>query len=337
MSKTKEQEQAPAPPSLARSLIGYTLGALLGLGALFLLSALLRQPPARGPIDELPHLAVHVEVVSGDLKAAAARQALCQLHRDLIALGDLAVLGPLNYPALLPPATPEELPTAKDLDQLTDVEFLRASMFFGVAGYLTPRVLAPDLRSAVLRAAPLQGGSFGRDLAGRLEELLARVNAAQVLRVSAYSYALQLVDPDARAKLNLHFGVQTVVVTFVPDTKGGAGDPELVRDVQDALGGLKRPGVRSVATEGTFVQYARAVQRADPQVGLHGAPKDQVAALLALARRCKVPSLVRADGSTALIEVTTDAESAANRTLGFDLVANVTKPKGGRLAFNRSR
>ncbi len=144
MSKTKEETpKAPAPPSLAKSVLGYVIGAGLGLLALFALSSLLRNPPASQ--DELPHLAILVHAPKG-FADAAARKALVKLHRDLIALGDLAVLGPLNYPVLLP--GPTGLPTAHDLDTLTEAELAAAQPFFGVGGYLT-RVLSPDLRYAV--------------------------------------------------------------------------------------------------------------------------------------------------------------------------------------------
>jgi hypothetical protein len=334
MSKTKEESpRAPAPPSIGKSILGYVIGAGLGLVALFVLSSLLRSAPASQ--DELPHLAVLVQATTPNGFAdPAARKALTKLHRDLIALGDVAVLGPLNYPVLVPGTTP---PTPRDVDTLTEAELQAARPYFGVGGYLT-RVFSPDLRYAVLRAAP-KGGAFVRGTAGRVESLTDELTAEGLLRATPYSQALQLGgDADVKATLNLYFGVQVVVVDFKPTTPNAAATPASIVEVYKAARDFVRPTVRGAASEGTFLSYALAVEAGDPKVdGISGLPAEKVTALLELARRAKVPSLVASDGSLARVEIYTEAEEQANRELGYDFRANAPKMTTGTFHFRRAK
>lgn len=333
MSKTKEEApKAPAPPSLGKSILGYLIGAGLGLVALFVLSSLLRTPPASQ--DELPHLAILVQA-SGPkgFSDPEARKALAKLHRDLIALGDLTVLGPLNYPVLLPSA-PQ---TPRDFDALTEAEVAEARPYFPVGGYLT-RVFSPDLRHAVLRASP-KGSGFVRGTAGRVEALTDEATAAGVLRATPYSQALQLGgDADVKATLNLYFGVQKVDIDFQPKEKGGAAKAESIFEVYKVVREFKRPLLREGASEGTFIHYACAVQGGDPKLpGLPGLTAEQVSVLLALARAAKIPALVAQNGSLARVELYTEAEDQANRELGYDFRANAPMMTTGTFYFRRAK
>lgn len=334
MSKTKEETpKAPAPPSIGKSILGYVIGACLGLVALFVLSSLLKSAPASQ--DEGAHLTILVQATDPTGFAdPAARKALAKLHRDLIAVGDLAVLGPLNYPVLVPgaPFTP------RDLDSLTEAELQSARPFFGVGGYLS-RVLSPDLRYAVLRAAPKGGSAFARGMAGRVESLTDEASAGGVLRATPYSQALQLGgDADVKATLNLYFGVQVVVVDFQPKEKGGAAKPESIREVYDAARAFVRPLVRGVATEGTFYHYVSAVAAKDPKLpAILGVTPAELVPIQELARAAKIPSLVAPDGSLARVEIYTEAEGQANRELGYDFRANVPSPKSGQFHFRRAK
>jgi hypothetical protein len=334
MSKTKEETpKAPAPPSIGKAILGYVIGAGLGLVALFVLSSLLKSPPASQ--DELPHLAILVQASNpGGFADPAARKALAKLHRDLIAVGDLAVLGPLNYPVLVPaaPLTP------RDFDTLTEAELEAARPFFGVGGYLS-RVFSPDLRYAILRAGPKAGVGFVRGVAGRVEALADEVTAGGALRATPYSQALQLGgDADVKATLNLYFGVQTVLVDFQPKDKGGAGKPESIREVYAAARAFVRPVVRGVASEGTFLHYACAVQGGDPKLGgIPGVANEQLLPILAMARAAKIPALVAQDGSLARVEIYTEAEEQANRELGYDFRANAPSMTTGTFHFRRAK
>lgn len=334
MSKTKEETpKAPAPPSIGKSILGYVIGAALGLVALFVLSSLLRSAPASQ--DEGAHLTILVQATGPTGFAdPAARKALVKLHRDLIAVGDLAVLGPLNYPVLIPgaPFTP------RDLDTLTEAELQAARPFFGVGGYLT-RVLSPDLRYAVLRAAPKAGVAFVRGMAGRIESLTDEATVGGVLRATPYSQALQLGgDADVKATLNLYFGVQVVVVDFQPKEKGGASQVESIREVYDAARAFVRPVVRGVASEGTFFHYVSAVYAKDPKLpGLPGVTPAEFMPVQELARTAKIPPLVAQDGSLARVEIYTEAEGQANRELGYDFRANAPAMKTGQFYFRRAK
>jgi len=334
MSKTKEETpKAPAPPSIGKSILGYVIGAALGLGALFVLSSLLKSPPASQ--DEVPHLAILVQApTAAGFADPAARKALAKLHRDLIAVGDLAVLGPLNYPVLVPSAPL----TARDFDTLTEAELQAARPFFGVGGYLS-RVFSPDLRYAILRAGPKAGAGFVRGVAGRVEALTDEVTAGGALRATPYSQALQLGgDADVKATLNLYFGVQTVWVDFQPKEKGGAARPESILEVYKAARDFVRPSVRGVASEGTFIHYACAVQGGDPKLGgIPGLTPEQLAVHLAMARAAKIPPLVAGDGSVARVELYTEAEEQANRELGYDFRANAPAMTTGTFYFRRAK
>lgn len=334
MSKTKDEApKAPAPPSLAKSIAGYVIGAGLGLVALFVLSTLLRGAPASQ--DELPHLAVLVHAPGPDGFAdPAARRALSKLHKDLVALGDLNVLGPNDYPVVSAGATPRVLA----LDSLTKDELLGCAPYFAAGNYLT-RVLSPDLRYAVLRAAP-RSGPFARGTAGRVEALLDEVTGEGLLRATAYSQALQLAgDADVKATLNLYFGVQTVVVHFVPKDKGGAAKLDSILEVHKAARAFERPSVRSVSTEATFLHYAVAVQSGDPK--LAAIPEhlgaDKLQPLLLLGRAAKVPGYVSQDGSWAVVELATEAEELQNRELGYDFRANAPTLGSGSFQFRRAK
>jgi hypothetical protein len=317
MSKTREKDvAAPAAPpeSLARSLFGYLLGAGLGLVVLLGLSKLLTSPPAR-LVDELPHLSVLVELQQ-PLQRPDVRAALARLQRELIGL-DLGVVGPLNYPVLLPPSVPGEQPSAKDFDQLAEAEFDAAAKYFGVGGYLVPRVYSPDLKQVVVRAAP--SGSRGRFASGtdlRVRELCERFEKEGLIRPLPYSYALSMTDEQVREKTNVHFGVQTAIVEAQSRSAKIAGSPLTQQQIYTALQQFKgNPRVRAMSTEATFVHYGTAVATHMPDTPATANLGWQQ--FLPLARTLKLPPLVSPDGSVAFIEVTTDAEGEANRTLCY--------------------
>lgn len=324
MSKTEEKKAAPAAPpeSLTKSLLGYVLGAGLGLVVLLGLSKLLTSPPAR-LVDELPHLTVLVDILR-PLGDQEVRSALVRLQRELIAL-DLSVVGPLNYPVLVPPAVAGQEPIAKDLDQLSLDELGQATPYWGVGGYLVPRVFSSDHQTAILRAAP--AGARGRFPSGtdvRVRELCERFEKEGLLRPRPYSYALSLLDEETKARTNVVFGVQTAIVEAQSPAKKLAGSALVQQQIYTELQQFKsNPRVRTITSEGTFVHYATAVT-------IRMADTPATAALawdrfMPLARKLKLPALSATDGTISFIEVTTDAEGPDNRTLCYS-VASALQP-----------
>jgi hypothetical protein len=311
--KTKAEAPAPtAPPSTLKSIVGYLIGAGLGLLILLVVSRLLTQPPSR-VVDELPHLAIMAEF--DDLADAQVRKELCDLHRALTKL-DLAVSGPLNYPILVPSKGDADA-TLHDLDALTPEELQAAAPYFPAGGWLVPRVYSSDLKSCVLRAAPAARTSgFTRDTRARVDELLSSPDYSH-LRLTAYSHALELDDPEARAKINLTFGVQTAIVEVRLDD-GSAAETDVQKGLLRAVGEIRADKrVRSATAWGSFVVYVGAVNSLKPNATIDDLSGRAWTEATTLSRSGNLPPLTTSDGRIAFVEATTDAEGPENRSLCF--------------------
>ncbi len=328
--KQKDDAQEAEAKADEGGVLGYLIGAGLGLVLLFVLGRLLAQPPS-GPIDELPHLVVLAEV--DDLADGATRQALCDLQRELVKL-ELAVSGPLSRPVVL--KTGAGL-VAKDLDRLTPEELEAARPFFGIGGWIVPGLLSPDLKLAVLRASPRTRSDFLPRTRAALDDLLRQPRFAG-LRARAYSHALGLDgDAELRARINLHFGVQTVVVNAVNTNQSPDGTYHRFIAAVHLAAAKEREHerVRSITSQGSFLHYAAAVGVGRVDVEAEALRSLDLGPLLDLAARANVPSLASADKKIQAIEFGTDAEGQANRDLGYDLVGNLLKPDEVSWSFTR--
>jgi hypothetical protein len=323
MASTQEQKTDPAaaaPPGPVKAAIGYALGALIGLCVLWVVAGLLRTERPRFK-DELSHLTVLAEVT--DLRRKDVREELAALQRSLENLG-LVVQGPLSSPILVPGANPGDMPLVVPFDKLTPEQFDLAAPYFGVGGWISPRVISPDMQSVIFRCCPppRDHDTFGPNMAQRVTETL---RPFKTLTLTPYSHALALEEPVARQKTNVTFGVQTALVFAMSAEKAAGTVPfqlQLLKSVEDYKSKAK---VRSVVCDGSFIHYAAAVrlQRRDLHSDDMG-PADPIA-LGNMAVSTNVPRLCARDGSYAQVEITTDAEGPANSTVGFDFVANAPR------------
>lgn len=331
MAQTKNATPAaPAAPSTLKTVIGYGIGAALGLALLLVLQRMLTTPPPR-VVDELPHLAILAEF--DDVSRPEVRQQLCDLHRELVKL-ELAVQGPLSFPVLV--TRDEGVSTLADLDKLTPEQVKDQARYFGVAGYLVPRLLSSDGRSAILRAAPAGGGGFLPGTRARVEQLL-QDGRWRDLKLAAYSHALRLDDPDVRARINATFGVQTAIV-YVDSAEKVAGGAEVQRTLLKIAERLRRdPRVRAVTVDGSFIHYAAAVEARNPELAAEAISSQTWERLQADGRRANVPSATKPDGSFTQIDVATDQESTANRELCYALATMASNPTVEGLNFKVRR
>lgn len=316
------QTAAPAAPtaSLVRSVGGYALGGLLGLGLLLVVSRSLNAPPAAAPAAESPLLSVLAEF--DDLARPEVRAQLCELHRALAKL-DVVVTGPLDYPIMLPPAggKPARL---SDLDRLTPEELAAARPYFQVGGWLSPRVYSPELTSAVLRVRPRVGQrGFSPSARLQLETLLAS-STYGALRLSAYSRVLRLEDAAARERINRAHGVQTTSVQVSVPAKAALA-PEFQKKLLALRESLAHPRVRSLATGGAFVHYAAAVEAQAPDLAADKISASTWARLSKVGEDARVPSFVSPAGDLVYLAATTDAEGAENLALAEELRALAEK------------
>jgi hypothetical protein len=331
MAQTKNAPAAaPAKPSTLRSLLGYAVGAALGLALLLVLQRMLTTPPPR-VIDELPHLAILAEF--DDLKRPEVRQQLCALHRELVQL-ELTVQGPLNFPIVVPREGGAAL---TDLDKLSVEQMSQAVAYFGIGGYLVPRVLAPDGRSAIVRAAPTARGlGFLPGTRARIEALLTAGRFPD-LKLSAYSHALRLDEPETRARINATFGVQTAIVEARSEDRA-ALTPAFQRDLLRVAERLKGdPRVRAVTVDGAFIHYAAAVEAQNEKLGVDMISGQTWERLQQDARRANIPRTTSTDGAVTFIDAATDQESTGNRELCYALATMANNPRLKGVAFNVRR
>jgi hypothetical protein len=318
--QTKTDPAAAAPPGPVRAAIGYALGALIGLGVLWVVAAVLRTEPPRF-IDELPHLTVVAEF--DDLRRQDVREQLGAFERSLVELG-LLVQGPVSSPILVPCDEPGHMPIVLPLDRLTPQQVEQAAPYFSVGGWVSPRIIAPDLHSVVFRACPKPGEGFSPSVAVKLNDLLHRPGH-EALTLTPYSHALALEDPAARQKTNVSFGVQTVIVFAMSEKKEAntlGFQLQLLKAIEDYKSKSK---VRSCVCEASFIHYAAAVrlQRRDLKSDDMG-PADP-AALANMALATNVPRMCARDGAFAWIEASTDAEGPQNKSVGYDMAVNTPR------------
>jgi hypothetical protein len=323
MASTKEKKTEPAAaatPGPIRAAIGYALGALIGLGVLWVVAALLRTEPPRF-IDELPHLTVVAEF--DDLRRQDVREELAAFERSMQALG-LLVQGPISSPVLVPGAQPGDMPAVLPLDRLTPEQFDRSAPYFAVGGWISPRIIAPDLRSVVFRACPKPGEAFTPATATGLTRLL-HDPAFKELTLTPYSHALALEDPAARQKTNVTFGVQTVIVYAMSannDANTLGFQTQLLTAVEDYKSKSK---VRSAVCGASFVHYAAVVRLQRRELKSEDMGPADPAVLANMAASTNVPRMSARDGSYAWIEVSTDAEGPQNKSVGYDVAVNTPR------------
>jgi hypothetical protein len=332
---TKEKDAPPAPPkpSLARSLVGYGIGVGLGLAVLWLASVLLTPSPNRF-IDELPHLAVMAEFDT--LRLPEVRQQLATLERELQKLG-LETDGPLENPILVPGKEAGDMPTSEPINVLTVDQFDRARDYLEVGNWLIPRVYGPDIQSAIIRCAPKGHVGFAPGLEEKVRHVLAMAEFSK-LRLCAYSHALRLEDQEARKRINVVFGVQTVFPIAYAATKVADNadfQAHLLGALQDWQKATKRP-VRSVACEGSYLLYAGAVRVHNSTFKAEHVADVDAPGLLELGHRLNMGNWTATDGQHTQIEITTEAEGEQIRELGHDVSANVARFNGlTKIIFER--
>jgi hypothetical protein len=330
MSKNRDKAAAPdQQPHPMGSVAAYVAGGVIGLLILLGLANAFKKEPAKGPIEELPHLAIMVEFE--DLSEPALRSGLLALQRDIGAL-NLASSGPANYPILVPGASPGDAPIPRTLDELSADELTKAAPYLAVGGWLVPRVFAPDLKSAVIRVGPPGQGNFPSGTREEIGKIIERY--AHLGKISAYSQALGMNDEADRARINLVFGVQTVNL-FVRSTSGPVDGPEQLKGMLVSVEGLQstpiasRHLVRSVTSPGTWVLYAGTVQTQAP-IDTAVFDLGAIDGYYQLGKKLKVPLNLSQSGQVGIIEVTTEAEGAANLDLAYEVAGNLPR-QGGNL------
>jgi len=315
----KQKAQAtegPADDKFVSGLIGYILGGILGLLALLGLSKLLTTPP-EGPIQELPHLAVLIQL-DGSLADAEVRRELVALHRELEDELDLAVQGPADFAILVPGPERGDRPEVVPLEELTDAQWEAARPYVERSGWFVDRVYTAALDEVLFRIAPKRGPFLG-GTGGEVDAILER--RAGLGRAFTYSRALGWEDEEARAAINLRFGVQTahVLGRSTQDLNGWEHLAPL-RSLFDVPERNER--IRSLVLPLHFAHYALAVLRHEPDLDLdavRGAPWGLVAELAAAA---DMPRLVSEDGHSIVLEVGTTAEGEANLETCYWVAAN---------------
>ena len=303
---TVEPSQSPSTGPFA-SVVGTVVGGVLGLIVLVLLVSLLEKTPT-GPVEELPHAVVMVEIEAGILSHWITRRELGALQRRLEAT-KLSVSGPLDYPILVPSDKPGAPPVARPVDEISDLELQQAQAYLASGGWLVPRVYSESLQQVVFRIAPPGRGAFPSGTLSSLrqgcEAFQAQIQGANVF---IYSRALGAEDDAARSRINISFGVQTAPVS-VRSMEGRLWDPQVYGPIVEALGKLRDPRIRSVATFASWVTYVGAVTSQDPALGYE---PTFFQASRRLAEHLKLPAFLDPEGKNGVIDVTTEAEGKAN-------------------------
>ncbi len=256
-----------------------------------------------------------------DLGSTATRKAIAELQAALLTTGQ-DVFGPSNYPILLPARTAEDLPVPHNMQDLTPKQWKEASVFFNTSGWLVPRIYALDQKSCVFRMFPKKSARFGPQIKKKVEAVLAQFKSS-FDKVWRYSYDMGLTDQEHLSAINVNFGVQTAnVIVVAKDRK--LNDFARLEKISEKLFGYTDPRIRSKATMADFYHYMLAVQvgtnQPFPKIAFLGPRAKEIKALV---EKCNMPSIVRSDGSTAVVLVSTDAEGQDNLDLCYNLAADL--------------
>ncbi len=340
MSTSQDQSVSPPSSSDASAAARGPLAFLIvGVGAVLLLGglSLLNKKPAAAAKD-ISQLAVLVEFES---LSATTRASLGALQKGLVALPGIRVRGPLDCPLLLPGtdadmqleenlpphvkaklgntekpdkqlAKGRKIPQFVRFDLATETEFKGASHLFSAGGYLIPRMLAPDRKSAIFRLAPSGQPKFAPTTLEALRQLL-KEHVSELGGTTLYSKSLGLVEAAAREKINGSFGTQTIWVVL-ESTEGTLSDPAVLDGIEQAIRGLNDPQIRAVASDAGYYRYSHAVHVEDVESSTpFQTPKvvRRLPGMLFVAQQTGYPLLTSADGKRTFIEISTTAEGKA--------------------------
>lgn len=323
--KTKQQAAETGTESHpALGMFGYGIGGFLGLLILVGLAAVLEGENGNSgkAVEELPHAVILLELE--DLRDYNTRTSLVEMQQELAATG-LAVIGPLNFPILVPGDHFGDAPKAFQLNHISEQDYDNALPYFEAGKWLIPRIFSPDLREAVIRLAPPGRGAFPSGSALKIQAIIEKY-LAHFPSIMVYSRALGLEDEAARNRINLHFGVQSANILIKAQEEGYLFQDAIVAQIEAAADGLTDQAVRSATTTGSYVTYAWCVQNHSMTAGINN--QTPVQAILEQGRKWNIPLLVDKTGKEGWVEVYTEAEGAANAELCYFLAANYPMIEG---------
>jgi hypothetical protein len=338
-SSQTDDASAAARGPLAFLVVG--VGAVLLLGGLTLFG---KGPEPVLPLKEIPQLALLVELKD---TSPDSRNALATLQKGLLQLPGVRVRGPMDCPLLLwdgasasgpgprppveaiPPevrvkvqASPEgtepsskmRLPGYERFHVADPAKFEEAALYFECGGYLAPRMLSPDGKSAIFRVSPAAGhASFSGGTLKAVQDLLEAQKSA-FEGASVYSKSLKQTDPAAAKRINETFGVETLWVVLESSVEGTLLKGDVLRKIEEGIATLNDARILSVASDAQYCRYAHAVysREAGDLTPLDSPDVHSVLpGLIFLAKQAGYPLLTTEDAKRTFIEITTSAEGKA--------------------------
>lgn len=242
---------------------------------------------------------------------------------------------------LIPPKQKGYPPTVKAFQDATPEEIDAALPYFRCGDWIVPRLLSPDLKTAIIRIAPGDPRHVRGFPPGTREKVLQFASEhLPKFKHIVYSKSLGIGGAAERDAINAVFGVQSIVLRLESATKGlrslqGLGPLAAVRREALDTGPKGEKLVRSFTTVLNFGDYFASVMMLNP--GDAPAAAGGLGVALELAKREKMSCYVNDDGSVAVAEIATAAEDENYEILSFRLAAPFTQAAGQTVRFYKRK